>query len=80
MENIKEILYSLIDVVILYAVPALITIGILGALAVILWDCIDRVKKWRKKRGRHIDSSIRKSYAQKKKSARNCSRQSWQRS
>ena len=49
MENIKEILYSLIDAVILYAVPALITIGILGALTAILWDCIEKVKKWRKK-------------------------------
>ena len=50
MENIKEILCSLIDAVILYAVPALITIGILGALTAILWNCIDRVKEWRKKR------------------------------
>lgn len=41
---------QLIDAVILYAVPVLITIGILGALTAILWDCIDRVKEWRKKR------------------------------
>lgn len=48
--KVTEILYSLIDAVILYTVPALITIGILGALTAILWDCIDKVKKWRKKR------------------------------
>ena len=48
--KVTEILYSLIDAVILYAVPVLITIGILGALTTILWDCIDKVKNWRKKR------------------------------